>query len=392
MNALALSHRAPSRALLIIGILLIATTLRAPITGVAPLLGMIRPYFDLGTTAAGALTALPLLAFAVVSPFGALLAREYGLERSLFFALMLVTAGIVLRSRDAAWCLYTGTWIIGMGIAIGNVLLPSLIKRDFPEKVTSITGLYALAMGMAAALASAVAIPLEHFWGWRHSLGTIVALPLAALAVWVMQVGAHTKPARDTAAPPHGGKVWSSALAWQVTLFLGLNSAIYYVAIAWLPTILQDAGLSAAHAGSLHGLLQFATAIPGLLLGPILARMKDQRAAAITVSSISAAALAGLLVAPEWAPLWTVAFGIGSGAAIILGLAFISLRTRNAHQAAALSGMSQCIGYLLAAIGPLAMGAIHDQLHGWAVPLGVTVALALAAAAIGALAGRRRQI
>ena len=120
--------------------------------------------------------------------------------------------------------------------------------------------------------------------------------------------------------------------------------------------------------------------------------MKDQRAAAITVSSISAAALAGLLVAPEWAPLWTVAFGIGSGAAIILGLAFISLRTRNAHQAAALSGMSQCIGYLLAAIGPLAMGAIHDQLHGWAVPLGVTVALALAAAAIGALAGRRRQI
>ena len=383
---------AASRMALLLGIVLIAANLRAPITGLPPLLGLIRADFGLGTMAAGALTTLPLLAFALVSPFSALLAREYGLERMLFAALAAIALGVALRSVDIAWCLYAGTGIIGTGIAIGNVLLPSLVKRDFPGSVAALTGAYVLAMGVVAALGSAAAVPLAHAWGWRWTLAAFLILPAVTLAVWTTQLGARSRPAAGTASAPHGGKIWHSALAWQVTLFLGLNSTIYYVAVGWLPTMLIGAGQSPEQAGSLHGAMQLATAVPGLVLGPILSRMRDQRLPTAVVSVGSAIALLGLLAAPQLALLWSILFGLGTGASIILGLAFIGLRTGNARQAAALSGMSQCVGYLLAAVGPMAMGALHDALGGWHVPLVLCAVLALIGAFMGVLAGRNLHI
>ncbi|MFC3337170.1 MFS transporter [Paracandidimonas soli] len=382
------------QAVLVAGILLIAAALRAPFTGLPPLLGPIAEDFGLNTLATGALTTLPLLAFALISPFGALFARAFGLERTLFYALAAIALGIALRSADGVWTLYLGTAIIGMGIACGNVLLPSLVKRDFPQRIASLTGAYALTMGVAAAVGSAVVIPLAQAWGWRVSLGTFLLLPLAALAVWMTQLGNRASQAStDTATPQQdGGKVWHSVLAWQVTLFFGLNSTIYYIVIGWLPAILVDAGMTPARAGSLHGILQLASAVPGLVIGPILGRMRDQRLAAAVVSLFSATALLGLLLAPQLALAWSILFGLGSGANIILGLSFIALRTSNAHQAATLSGMSQCLGYLLAATGPIAIGALHDFTGGWQAPLALCTALALAAMGMGILSGRNRRI
>ncbi|CEF36843.1 MFS transporter [Xanthomonas citri] len=355
MHTLSRSNGATQAALLI-GILLIAANLRGPITAMPPLLAQIQADFGLGTTAAGALTTLPLLAFALLSPVSALLAREYGLERTLFGALVTIALGIALRSAGAVWCLYVGTTLIGMGIAAGNVLLPSLVKRDFPHNIAALTGAYALAMGIAAALGSAVVVPLAHSLGWNGALATLLVLPLAALAVWTTQLGRHTAPPPGTPSPPHGGAVWHSALAWQVTLFLGLNSTIYYIAIGWLPTILIEAGMSPAKAGSLHGVLQLATAVPGLFLAVLLRGRRDQRLPAAAVAGFSVVALLGLMVAPQLALVWSILFGLGTGAGIILGLTFIGLRTGDARQAATLSGMSQLIGYLLAAAGPMAMG------------------------------------
>jgi CP family cyanate transporter-like MFS transporter len=377
-------------ALLIVGILLIAATLRAPFTSVAPLLNMIRDSFGISTSEAGALTTLPLLAFAVISPFAALIAREYGLERSLFGALVVIGGGIVLRSAGPVWCLYLGTLIVGSGIAVGNVLLPSLLKRDFPDKIAMLTASYALTMGAAGALASAVVVPLAHRpdLGWPLALGTLVVFPLAALTFWTPQLGSHTAPAKGTATPPHGGRIWHSALAWQVTLFLGLNSVVYYMVIAWLPAILADFGDSAAKAGSLHGLLQLATALPGPLLIPIVNRMKDQRALAFSVSVVAAIGAIGYLLAPAWATLWTILFGAGTGAAIILGLAFVGLRVTTSQQAAALSGMAQSVGYLLAAIGPIFVGVLHDKEGGWGMSLILCAVLCLIMAVMGLFAGR----
>lgn len=378
--------------LLLAGILLIATNLRAPVTGIAPVLSMIQSAFTLNTAQAGFLTTSPLLAFAAISPFSVLIARQYGVERALFGALMVIVIGIVMRSLGPVWCLYLGTCLIGSGIAVGNVLLPSLLKRDFPHKIAAVTGAYAVTMGIAAALVSVAAVPLASAYGWDIALGAMVILPLAAIAFWIPQLGGGTTPASETPTPPHGGRIWHSALAWQVTLFMGLNSFLYYVLIGWLPSILATAGYSPGEAGTLHGVMQLSAGLPGFILGPIIQRMKDQKVVAAAVSLLAMIGLLGFLLQPGLATLWSICFGFGSGAGVILSLMFMGLRTGNPQQAAALSGMAQCVGYLLAAFGPPSIGALHDLSGGWYMPLAICVVLSIAVTVLGTLAGRAMQI
>lgn len=272
------SPRGKQSALLIAGILMIATTLRVTFTGAAPLLDAIRADYGLTTAQTGLLTTLPLLAFAVVSPLAAAVARRFGIERSLFAAMLLICAGIALRSLPAPYFLFGGTAIIGCGIALGNVLLPGLLKRDFSQHVAKLTGAYSLTMGAAAALGSAMVVPLAlNGFGWRGALMMLMVFPLLALLIWLPQWRQTAHANLSNARALQSRTIWRSGLAWQVTLFLGLNSLIYYVIIGWLPAILISHGYSEAQAGSLHGLLQLATAAPGLLIPLILFRFKDQR-------------------------------------------------------------------------------------------------------------------
>ncbi|UWM65885.1 CynX/NimT family MFS transporter [Enterobacter sp. CP102] len=380
-------------ALLIAGILMIATTLRVTFTGAAPLLDTIRHDYGLSTAQTGLLTTLPLLAFALISPLAAGLARRIGMERSLFVALMLICAGIGIRSLPSAALLFTGTAIIGCGIALGNVLLPGLIKRDFPGQVARVTGAYSLTMGAAAALGSALVVPLSlGDAGWHGALLMLIAFPLVALLLWLPQWRRTPVATVTGAGALHNRAIWRSALAWQVTLFLGINSLIYYVIIGWLPAILQSHGYSETQAGSMHGVLQLATAVPGLAVPLILHRLKDQRGIAGCVALMCAVSAAGFWFAPGLALVWTVVFGFGSGATMILGLTFIGLRASSAHQAAALSGMAQSIGYLLAACGPPLMGKIHDSAGDWRIPLMACALASIVMAGCGVLAGRDREI
>lgn len=386
------AHRsgATRQIMLVIGILAIAANLRAPFISLAPLLNMIRDSFSLSAAAAGILTTLPLLVFAAISPCVPLAGKLYGLERSLIAAMVILGMGITLRSFAGLWGLYLGTGLIGAGIAVGNVLLPSLLKRDFPGRIAALTGAYSLSMGIAAALASAMMIPLAGMagWGWQSGLFSLLVLPLIALAAWLPLRSPPSPRTRAVSVSPHTDRVWHSPLAWQVTLFLGMNSFIYYVVAGWLPAILAEAGYSAAEAGSLHGLMQLATAVPGLIAGLVIARTRDQRGLAIGVSLLTAGSLMGLLWLPHWALAWTLMFGAGTGATFILGLTFVSLRSGSASQAAALSGMAQCIGYLLAAVGPPAVGAMYDINGSWDASLLVCALLAIAMAATGVMAGR----
>lgn len=379
-------------ALLIAGLLLIATNLRAPITGVAPVLETLQSAFALSPAQAGLLTTLPLLAFGIISPFAAMFAREYGLERSLFGALLLIAAGVVVRSIGSVWTLYLGTAAIGAGIAVGNVLLPSLVKRDFPAKVPTIMGVCSIAIGGAAALASASAVPLGNAFGWQGALGATAVFPLAAALVWTSQLSGHTAPAKGTASAPHGGRVWHSPLAWQVTLFMGINSLVYYVLVAWLPSVLTSSGIAPEVAGSLHGVMQLASAVPGLLLGPVVSRMRDQRLVAATMGGLMTVALLGFCVAPSWASLWAFCFGLGSGGGVLLALMFMGLRANSAHQAASLSGMAQCVGYFLAACGPALAGKFHDLTGSWTAVLYIGAVLSIVMVIFGLLAGRSRTI
>jgi len=390
---IALSPAGKQRALLIAGILLIATSLRVTFTGAAPLLDAIRTDYALTTAQTGLLTTLPLLAFALISPLAAGLARRIGMERSLMIALLLIIAGIALRSLPSAALLFGGTAVIGCGIALGNVLLPGLIKRDFPGQVAKLTGAYSLTMGAAAALGSALVVPVALSGaGWHGALLMLMVFPLLALLLWLPQWRQRPAGSLSGSRALQSRGIWRSTLAWQVTLFMGINSLIYYVIIGWLPAILQSHGYSETEAGSLHGLLQLATAAPGIVVPLILLRLKDQRGVAGLSALMCAVSSAGLWFMPDLAVMWTLIFGFGSGATMILGLTFIGLRASSAHQAAALSGMAQSVGYLLAACGPPLMGKIHDANGDWRIPLLACGLVSVVMAICGILAGRDREI
>nr|WP_221914527.1 CynX/NimT family MFS transporter [Klebsiella aerogenes] len=382
-----------NKLLLIVGILFIAATLRVTFTGIAPLLDAIRAEYQLTTAQTGLLTTLPLLAFGLVSPLAAGVARRFGIERSLLLAMVIICLGIGLRSLPSAAWLYIGTALIGCGIALGNVLLPGLIKRDFSGHVARMTGAYSITMGAAAAAGSAMVVPLALAgFGWRGALLLLMVFPLLALLLWLPQARRQATTPMTGSGAAHNRGIWRSALAWQVTLFLGINSLVYYVIIGWLPAILQSMGYSEAQAGSLHGLLQLATAAPGLAIPLVLHRLKDQRGIAVLVALMCVVSTLGLWLLPGQAVIWTLIFGFGSGATMILGLTFIGLRASSAHQAAALSGMAQTIGYLLAACGPPLIGKIHDAYGDWHIPLIIVALIAVVMALFGALAGRAREI
>ncbi|EOU9590278.1 TPA: CynX/NimT family MFS transporter [Klebsiella aerogenes] len=382
-----------NKLLLIVGILFIAATLRVTFTGIAPLLDAIRAENQLTTAQTGLLTTLPLLAFGLVSPLAAGVARRFGIERSLLLAMVIICLGIGLRSLPSAAWLYIGTALIGCGIALGNVLLPGLIKRDFSGHVARMTGAYSITMGAAAAAGSAMVVPLALAgFGWRGALLLLMVFPLLALLLWLPQARRQATTPMTGSGAAHNRGIWRSALAWQVTLFLGINSLVYYVIVGWLPAILQSMGYSEAQAGSLHGLLQLATAAPGLAIPLVLHRLKDQRGIAVLVALMCVVSTLGLWLLPGQAVIWTLIFGFGSGATMILGLTFIGLRASSAHQAAALSGMAQTIGYLLAACGPPLIGKIHDAYGDWHIPLIIVALIAVVMALFGALAGRAREI
>jgi len=377
---------------IIAGVLLVASTLRGTFTGAGPLLGDIGQAFGLGASQAGFLITLPLLAFFVVSPFAARLARAVGLERAIFLALAAMIAGVAIRSAGPLWALYLGSFVLGAGIAIGNTLLPSLLKRDFPDQITKLTTLYAITMGVASAGASAVMAPLAQAFDWRLALATLIVLPLTAAVVWIPQLRRRSTPGAEAAAGVSGVSVWRSGLAWQVTLFFGVNSFVYYAVAAWLPSILTSAGASPEAAGGLHGVMQLGTAAPGLVLVPLVRRLKDQRALAAGFSLLGLVSLTGLYVAPGLAMIWVALFGFAIGGAFILALAFIGLRSRSAEQTAQLSGMTQSVGYLMSACAPVSIGALHDAVGAWAPVLAVCGALCILMVGLGLGAGRDRQL
>ena len=384
-------------ALVIIGILLIASNLRGPITGIGPILAFISDDLNLSATQAGMLTTLPLLAFAIFSPLSSGLARKIGLEPSLMLALLAITSGIVIRSAGSTLTLYLGTCIIGIGIAIGNVLLPSLLKRDFPNKVPTLTAIYVLVMGIGATISSSTTIPMLNLANslnvtvipnWAFALATTLVLPIITMLVWLPQTSHHTKPATDTADIDSHSYMWRSAAAWQVSGFLALNSFIMYAFIAWLPSILVSNGYSEHQAGYIHGILQLASAAPAIVLIPLMAKVKDKRLLSLIMTILAFIGITGLLIMPQHAAAWVMMLGFSCGGGFILGLSFVGLRTHNAHQAAALSGMAQCIGYLFAATGPIIFGSLHETTGSWDMPLIITAGISIIWASLAVKAGR----
>ena len=359
------------RWLLIVGIALVALNLRPAITSVGPLVPAIRGATELSNPALGLLTTLPLLAFAWVSTVTSALSRRTGVERAVVLALVLITAGTGLRAVESVVVLYLGTAVLGIGGALGNVLLPVLAKRDFPAHVGPITSLYSSMMGLGATLAAGLSVPLATILGWRAALG-IWALPAAlALVVWLAQ---RSSPRPVSSVPRPDGvtlrAVGRSKLAWQVALYMGLQSLTFYVIIAWLPDLLQERGFGDAAAGWLLALAQ-ATGLLGTALIPLWAGgLADQRRIVWILAVLEALGLGGLLLPGDLlVALSVTVLGFIMGGTFGLALTLLVLRAPDAASAGPLSGMSQSVGYFVAAVGPPAFGYLYDLTAGWTVPL-----------------------
>jgi CP family cyanate transporter-like MFS transporter len=371
-------------------LMFLAANLRPAITSVGPLIEQIRQTTGISLTAAGLLTSLPLVAFGALAPL-AQFGRRFGMERTLGVALFLLTLGILMRSGGSISALFAGSVCLAAGIAIGNVLVPSLIKRDFPHRVKGVTTVYAVMLNLIPAISTSVVVPLSDWLpgGWRSALAVWAIPAAAALLLWLP---ATTRPPADGQRPHQSGSpsLWRSGLAWQVTAFMGLQSLSFYITIAWFPAIFQSHGIGAARAGLLITLYQLIAlaALPGV---PIILRYtKDQKALAVACSLTIVFSLCGFLLFPAAAYLWMVTMGLASGTSLTLALSFLSLRAADHHEAAGLSVMSQTVGYLFAAAGTFGFGLVHDLSGGWQTPLILWTLIALTQAVAGFGAGRDR--
>jgi CP family cyanate transporter-like MFS transporter len=380
-------------ALLVTAIILLALNLRACITGVGPLVGAIRGETGLSSTLAGLLTTLPLLAFGAVSPLAPRLSRKWGIEAILLVSLVGLAIGVLLRSLPALSLLFLGTALMGAAIAISNVLLPSLIKRDFPRQIGLMTALYSTLVSASGALADGVSIPLAQNagLGWRGSLAFWALPALLTALLWLPLLRSRArKEIRVQARSTHIGRsVWRSPLAWQVTLYMGLQSWTFYILVAWFPAIFASHGLSPANAGWLLALLQFAGVLGSFIAPQIAGRMRSQRLLVAGTILLALIAYAGILGgAFGLIVLWCLLLGLAQGAYLGLALLFFILRTSDARAAAELSGMAQSIGYLLAATGPFLFGWLHDLTGNWTVPMLALGAVVLVLLGVGLGAGR----
>ncbi|MFK2825277.1 MFS transporter [Bacillus sp. B190/17] len=379
-------------ALLVIGILFIGANLRAPLTSVGPLVPAIRDGLGISNAIAGTITTVPLLAFAFLSLFAPRLSRRFGMELTLFVSLLVLAAGIVIRSSGGVSTLFAGTVLIGLAIAIGNVLLPGFIKQHFAERIGVMTGVYSVSMNLCGAIASGISVPLSSIagFGWSGALSVWAVLAAIAVILWLPQLRHQRKQSTGAAGTRKSGRLWRSRLAWHVTLYMGLQSFMFYVVITWLPDILQQKGLDADAAGWMLSIMQFAV-LPFTFIVPILAgRMKDQRGMAVITSALFITGYAGILLDDGLLlPLWIIFIGIGAGSAFSLSMMFYTLRTKNVQEAAQLSGMAQAFGYLLASVGPVFVGWLHDFTHSWTIPLVMLAAVSAFISVVGMSAGKK---
>jgi CP family cyanate transporter-like MFS transporter len=406
------------RILLLTAVLLVAANLRSTITGVGPLLTQISG--DMGTTEAalGLLAAIPLIAFAAVSPLAHILGVRFGISAVVLGSLIALGIGTVWRSVPGTPVnLWAGTVMIGASLAVANVLLPAVIKRDFSDRLAAVTSLFTAFLSGTGALASGIVVPVsqiqaaEGVLGWRGALlfsGALVPLATVAwLAAWgprrdggkshpeLLPAGASAGRARASARAPGEAAtrwgVWGDAVAWQVLSYMGFQAMAFYMMVTWLAPLAHSIGRGEAMAGVDVMLLQVSS-LAGSLTVPVLLRGRFARWTPALIPVVGLVAITGLIAAPALLPGWAILYGLSSGASLAMSFSLFGLRARTSVAAGRLSGMAQSGGYAIAAVGPVAFGSLLSLTGGWLVPL-LLVELTLAAQlAVGIFVGRERHV
>ncbi|MEV7871721.1 MFS transporter [Streptomyces sp. NPDC088124] len=390
--------------LLMAGLVLAALNLRPAITSLGALLEEVRDGLQMSGTLAGVLTSVPPLCFAAFGFAAPRLARRFGPGAVVLAGMVAIAAGVALRpfAGGTAGFLAASAFAL-MGIAVSNVLMPVIVKRHFPDRVGTMTGLYSMALALGTATAAAVTVPMTEALGgsWRTGLGVWAVLAAAAVLPWTALArdrapGGDAAPAGTASMAPGGGGsgpgLGRSRTAWALACFFGLQATGAYITMGWMPQVFRDAGVPASTAGLLLAVIM-AMGVPLAFVIPRVAtRMSSQGPIVVALGLCGLTAFAGLYVAPAGgAWLWAVLLGI-SNCSFPLALTMIGLRSRTGAGVARLSAFAQSTGYLISIPGPVLVGVLYQHSGGWGLPIALMAGFLVPQMVMGVIAGRDRTI
>src|ERR1700723_3710836 len=394
-------RRSHQTTLLVVAVTAAGFNLRTAIANLPPLFPDLQARLHLSSAGLSLLAATPVICFGAAAAFAAWLNRRFGEEVVLLAALIVLTAGLLLRGAAPGIMLFPGTVLAASAIAILNVLLSSMIKRRSPERAGVLIGTYLTALCVGAIIASLLSVPLYHssggsvrlalgLWAGPAALATLLWLPqLRYRAPRAARAGSSSGSSSGLTPAPARIKVYKYALAWQVMAFMGLQSLLYYAALSWLPTIFQERGTSAGTAGNLLALIAAGNLVAALSVPVLAHRAPDHRALVVPSMIAMGVGLAGSL----WAPLggdwfWVLVLGIGQGSCLALAIVFMVARAPDPGVAASLSAFAQSAGYLVASAGPLELGLLHSATGSWNIPVALLLVLCGAGLVVGMFAAR----
>lgn len=388
----------------VIAIVLLGANLRLVFGSTSALLAEIRDGYQLSSGSAALLTTGPLVCLGVFGALAAGLVRKWTVPAVLTGCLALIALGTAIRGAPFWSAMLIGTMIAGAGIAVANVLGPVLVRLLFAHRIGLMTGVFTAVVSASAGIASGVTIPIDSavFHNWRATLLAWAIPALVATAAIGLVAVRHHRFARTDGAGPAPTASWQPAVlrsttAWAVTGFMGLQSLVAYATIAWLPTIYRERGASAEFAGLLLTALSLTSIITALTFPMLATRLRRQRLLALVAVSLPIVGLSGVITggtgaSMDWALVWAVILGLGQGAQLSLALTLINLRAASASMTTSLSTMAQSAGYVIAATGPIAAGALRSATGSWTPALTALLLLTIPLAICGWVAGRDRYI
>ena len=380
--------------LVLCAMILLATNMRAPIVALGSIAPVVKDALDISEFQIGWLGAVPMLSFAVGALISPAIGKRFGLENTLIAMIGLLTVGMIIRTAIPTWSGFLiGTLLLTLAIGFANTLAAPVIKQRTPQHIPLITGLFSLTMTTAAGIVAGVVLPLSEQVGWQWALGGWTILGVFAFVIWLflrVRLGSSNHQAVIPAALGSSDiSMWRTTFAWQIAIFMGLQSLLFYTVASFLPSIWVSKGLSAVSAGQMGSVFQFMAPISILSLTWLINRGRPIQALAVFAAVLNVIGILGVsYLSTDLAWLWSGMMGMGCSAIFTLSMMLFSMRTYTTNQASELSGMAQAVGYVIAFFGPLGTGWLHEMTGSWSMPLFIMLILMIVNVVIAWLVSR----
>lgn len=380
--------------LVLCAMILLATNMRSPIVALGSIAPVVQEALNISETQIGWLGAVPMLTFAVGALISPAIGKRFGLENTLIVMIALLTIGMIIRSVFPTWMGFlTGTVVLTLAVGFANTLAAPVIKQRTPNHIPLITGIFSLVMTVTAGIVAGVVLPLSEQVGWRWALGGWSLLGVFAIIIWIflrLRLGSSSHQAVDLPTPGSSEiSMWRTPFAWQIAIFMGLQSLLFYTVASFLPSIWLSKGLPAIQAGQMNSVFQFMAPISILSLTWLINRGRPIQALAVFAAVLNVIGVLGIsYLSTDLAWLWSALMGIGCSAIFTLSMMLFSLRTYTTNQSSELSGMAQAVGYLIAFFGPLGTGWLHEATDNWDLPLLIMLVLMVANVVIAWMVSR----